>query len=357
MAQHAYQYALDFFREDGSALAQVPVTPDWAPALEWAHFDGVRHAQLPAVIPADLSARAVIEPVWHAQSGEPFVRAVRVTIAAHHGGVVMREIPSTYFAGLAQSTAVQLVEKKALQRGEVFRYLLTARAGEPQALAEPEPGGFSVEEIEQPLPLDEQSLEEFFRGSIPSGTETVGEDMPVFIPRHVLDEATALARKAGDFETGGVLVGKLHRDRSVPEIFVEITALIPAAHTEAGATKLTFTAETWAAVRTAIALRKRGEAMTTWFHSHVDFCRLRNCPVERRKDCDAARPFLSAEDLHLHAACFGRAFHTALLISESTADGYTASLFGWRHGLVVPRAFHIIEDPSALLIKEGVRGR
>ena len=54
-----------------------------------------------------------------------------------------------------------------------------------------------------------------------------------------------------------------------------------------------------------------------------------------------ARPFLSAEDLHLTASVFSAGHQLALLISDSIG-GSTASLYGWSEGLVVARDFHVI---------------
>jgi proteasome lid subunit RPN8/RPN11 len=168
----------------------------------------------------------------------------------------------------------------------------------------------------------------------------------VFLPRRVLDEAVASARRAGDVETGGVLVGRLRRDgaSAPPGLFVEITAQVPAPHTRAESTRLTFTAETWAAVQAAITLRRRGEVMLGWWHSHPDFCRLRHCPEERRAACPGAAPFFSPEDVHLHATCFPSAYQVALLVSDSTPDGMTWSLFGWAQGMVTARGFHVVAD-------------
>ena len=342
MAHTNYHYVIDFFRDDGTAIAQVPVIADWMPALEWTHFDAVRHGQLPALTAVGLASRGTVEPVWHPQSGEPHVSGWRVEIAAH-GTRVERTIPSSYFRGFAQQASGDLIDKGVLKQGDIFRYLVTAFLRSSPSIAAPPAHELMVEEIEQPLALDDQSLEAFFTGSVAAGAQPLNGDMPVFVPAHVLDEAMALARAAGDVETGGVLVGKLHRDAGVPEIFVEITAQIPALHTESASAKLTFTADTWAAARAAIELRKRDELMISWWHSHPDFCRLRQCPLARRKQCTAASPFLSNEDVHLHATCFGRAYQTALLISDSTAEGLTCSLYGWRHGTVQPRGFHILE--------------
>jgi proteasome lid subunit RPN8/RPN11 len=204
--------------------------------------------------------------------------------------------------------------------------------------------GFVIEDVVRPLALADASLAGFVSAASFAGAGAADGHVPVFLPRRVLEETLELSRAAGDFETGGVLVGRLRRDAGVPDVFVEVTAQIPAPHTRSRATKLTFTGETWAAVQAALELRRQNEIMLGWWHFHPDFCRLRECPVERRKLCPGASPFFSAEDVHLHATCFPKAYHVALLISDSTADGIAWSLFGWSQGMVAARGFHVLEE-------------
>jgi proteasome lid subunit RPN8/RPN11 len=334
-----YRYALDFFREDWSPLGQVPVTPDWEPALEWVHFVGIRQGRLPAVMAV---SAGTVEPIWHPQSGEPHVARFRVVISGNGSGEVASEIPTAYFRGLAQQVSSTLVEKGKLKPGELFQYLVCTfpqRQTEPFRES-PQAGRFSVEEVAQPLPLDETPLEPFLSESVLCREDDhAEEDLPVFIPQKVLDEAAALAREADGVETGGMLVGKLHRDSNVPEIFVEITAQIPARHTHSQPTKLTFTAETWTAVEVAIKLRKKDELMLGWWHSHPDFCQ--NCEPERRKICKLSQPFFSSEDCALQRAIFSRAFNTGLLVSDRGAEGLAYNLFGWRQGMIASRGFYV----------------
>ena len=350
MPDAGYQFAIEFFREDGSPLGQIPVTPDWEPAFEYARFAGIRRGLLPVAV---ATGRRVIEPIWHRQVGEPYVSGVRAVVRSggkesdggEGGGEVASEIPGAYFRGLARTTAAALVQAGALEKGDHFQYLLCAFRTTQAAAAEdaPEAGGFAVEEVVPPLPLEETLLAPFLSDALRCGTEHAEEDMPVFIPHQVLDEAKTLARQAGDVETGGILVGKLHRDREVPEVFLEITAQIPAEHTRPGQTKLTFTAETWTAVRAAIELRKQNEQMAGWWHTHPDFCR--KCPPENRKHCQLSSAFFSAEDVHLHRTCFGQAYSVALLISQSSSE-LTSALFGWRYGMVAVRGFHVTGLPT-----------
>lgn len=340
-----YQYALDILTEVGRELERVAVAPDWNPALECVRFEGIREGRLQ---PVSGAVPGVVEPVWDGKAGQPFVAAFRVVIASQGQGDVSREIPRSYLQSYAQDASAKLVEKGLLQTGGSFRYVVSAFPVAASAAAvecQDQAGGFSVEEIVQPLALAQASLAPFLRAASFVGSHEPANHVPVFVPRRVLDEIVELARAAGDFETGGVLVGTLRRDEAAPEIFVEVTAQIPAPHTLSRSTKLTFTGETWAAVQAAIALRRRNEIMIGWWHFHPDFCRLRNCPVERRKRCTGASPFFSAEDVHLHATCFPSAYQVALLISDSTAaGGMTWSLFGWWQGMVTARGFHVLNE-------------
>lgn len=334
-----YRYSIEIRRDsDGTSLLQVPLAPDWSAALEWAHFSGARRGALPPVM-ADGSG--TVEPIWHPDLGPPYVTAFRAAVLGTSADVEL-EIPRTYVRDYAQRAASTLVERGVLQAGEMFQYVVSAfpaasaRAHEPSAN-----GGFTVEAIAQPLPLHDTPLADFLRKAILAPPSMEG-DAPVFIPQAVVDQVKEHAERTANVESGGVLLGKLHRDVAVPEMFVEVTAFIPAPHTESTATKLTFTGETWAAVRAALALRRRNETMIGWAHHHPDWCRLRNCPLERRKECTATNAFYSAEDILLMATVFPRAFQVGLLLSESHA-GFTASLFGWRHGMVAHRGYHRIE--------------
>ena len=123
----------------------------------------------------------------------------------------------------------------------------------------------------------------------------------------------------------------------------------------ATSTRMTFTPGTWAAARTALAARGRGELLCGWWHSHCDWCRLRNCPLERRRTCTASHPFFSREDVHLHAACFPAGYHVALLVSDSAATGgLTVSAFGWSQGMVVARGLHVLPAVQAASEKGAV---
>lgn len=336
-----YRYSIEIRRDnDASALLHTPLQPDWSAALESAHFAAVRRGALP---PVTADGRGTIEPVWHSDLGPPYVAAFRAVLPGVAGGAGGGlEIPRAYVRSHAQSAASGLVERGVLQQGEIFQYVVSAFPAEPAPPLDHGAGAaFTVEAVPQPLPLHDGTLADFAGRGHASATAIDG-DAPVFIPRAVLDEVQAHAERTADVESGGVLLGKLHRDTTVPDVFIEVTGFIAAPHTESTSTKLTFTGETWAAVRAALALRRRGETMIGWAHHHPDWCRLRHCPLERRRQCTLTNAFYSAEDILLMTAVFPRAFHVGLLLSESHA-GYAASLFGWRQGMVAARGYHTIE--------------
>jgi hypothetical protein len=343
----AYEYAIAILTPQGRELGARGVRPDWRAALEWVRFEGIRAGRLP---PVGGAVDGSVEPIWDGQAGPPYVTAFRTVVRADEDGA--REIPTTYVQSLVRQVAAELVEQGLLQAGDTFRWAMRAfpmLAAPPPVPSEPDP--FDVEPVEQPIPLDDVPLDAFLEGALAVDADETPDAVPVFVPQSVLDEAAAQAREAADVETGGVMVGKLHRDSDppagvAPKLFVEVTAQVPALHTRSASTKLTFTGDTWAAVAAAIALRRQNEILLGWWHLHPDFCRLRDCPVERRANCIASQPFLSAEDLHLHGTCFPSAYHLALLVNDNTARGLSWSLFGWSRGLIARRGFHLLKGAT-----------
>jgi hypothetical protein len=350
MSEVEYRYAIEYSSQDGERLGSVPVEPDWGPARECAQFLAIRKGIISPVL---RDGAGSIEPVWDSEFGAPVLSAARVVVAAEAGGeTVCDEIPSApYFLQLAKAGSAAMVERGLLERGEVYRYKIcaypstntastnTAPGADPR---ESEPNAFAVEEIFESLPLEERAIEPFLARATAWGGDFNASDTRVFIPQHVVDAAVARSREVGDVETGGVLVGKLHRCVSSPEIFLEVTAQIPAAHTDSQAARLTFTADSWAAVQAAIELRNRDELMCGWWHFHPNFDSCRKCPEEKRRGCVLSRPFFSLEDIHMHRTVFPRAFHVALLVSDHGRESLDVSLFGWRHGMVVSRGCDVL---------------
>lgn len=331
-----YRFALDYYDAEGRRVGIVPVDPDWQPAREWAWFEGMRRGQLP---PRTLHPPGVVEPVWHDELGAPICSCVRVLVPGAEGPV-SADIPRSFFGGLAERAAATLVERGDLREGQTFRYHLLAYPMAEAADAADD-AALRVEPAEVALALHEVALDALAARAEPTDDDDDPSDARVFVPRDVIGETLGLARASGELETGGVLVGVLHRDAGSPEIFLEVTAQIPARHARPGAAHFEFTPETWAAADAALRLRGRDEMLLGWWHFHPFFCR--RCPEERRRICAFSRPFFSAADVHLHRACFPQAWQVALLVSDLPEEGLCSSLFGWRRGMVVPRGFDVLD--------------
>jgi proteasome lid subunit RPN8/RPN11 len=329
-----HEFALLFSRKDGTPIGQVPVTVDWDPACESARFAAVRRGLLVATAPVPTT----VSPLWSRRLGEPYMRGFRVHVEVPGPTAWACDFPLACFSGPARSLASGMVETGHLVDGERFRYVPLAfpRDG---SRPEAESGGFATEEQIPPLPMRDTALASVLAGAHPVGPADP-EDMPALLPASVLEEVTELTRGAGERETGGVLIGHLHRDSTVPEIAVEVTAQIPARHAEASSSRLRFTSETWSDVARALALRRGGEVWLGWWHSHPVRAWCRDCPPEKRHDCALPRGFFSEHDRLLHRTVFPRAYSLGLVVSD-TESGLRYSLFGWRRGLVEPRGFHL----------------
>lgn len=342
MAFHdRHRYVADITAQDGRPLGQLPLSIDWDGAVQAVHFGGVRRGQLPPLVRC---ATATIGPKWDSVRGAPRVSDVRITCHGTDGARASSTIPRTYFRAAVEAAATRLVEQGTLAIGARFYYEICAfpRSAEPaQAKARADRDAFSVSEIAQTLPLVTESLSSRLHDAERQGASIGADgDLPVFIPQHVIAEARKLARQAGDVEWGGVLIGHLCRDTTTPEIFVVVTALIPAQHALAERARLTFTAATWEAARAAIDLRSRAEACVGFAHSHVFWCR--NCPDERRRSCPLMQPFFSHDDVALMRAMFPAPFNVALLLSDLGEDELRCNLFGWRDGMIVARDYHLL---------------
>ena len=344
MVRNEYQFTMSFLKEDGAALGQIPLSPDFVPAQECLHFSVLRKG-MTSGWRGDVVMDA--EPVWDSEAGQPYLTGFRLHSPDNGTGEVM--FPARYFAPVAHQYRYGFVQNGDLKAGESLRYVVTAQPRESGSEAEPERGAtdaprsrIRTKKVAAPLTVRESTLDTFAEGSTPHG-ETGPGDHPVFIPAQVLYEVAALTQEAGAQETGGVLIGHLHHDSHVPELFVQVTAQIPAAHTESGLTRLTFTAETWTAARAAIDLRGQGEIMVGWRHSHSymkETCK--DCEKSKDQSCRETATFMSLDDLALQRCVFPAAFSLALVVSDSPCTGLTWELFGWRTGIIEARGFCVL---------------
>ncbi len=326
---------------DGRLAGEVRLEPEFAPVFECVRFSGIRNGVLPPRLDA---SPGVIEPVWHSTHGAPYVQAL---LAAVRDGesIASEEIGLEYLAALVKEALSDLVEQGKLAAGETCQYRIAVRDAPDISgvMATPELV-FELEDEAPPLRLESACLADVITGSEPYGPGVAGassrDDVPVVMSRDTLEEAVVLSHQAGDDETGGFLVGRLQRDPGTREIFVRVTAQIPAEHTVCSHMQMSFTPETWVAARDAVERRGLGEELLGWHHHHPAFCR--KCPVERRATCRLNGTFFSLDDIRLHHVCFPKAHQIALLLTSLPDGGQQIALFGWHAGTVAERGFRLL---------------
>jgi hypothetical protein len=342
-----YRWALRLFTFEGKDVGKASVSVNWGPAREAVRLLGVRRG----LIPADArSPDHSVLPLWHPRLGRPYVEGFRLSCGNGGQARVFEDFPITYFMQSAMRARLAFVELGKLRRGESFLY---------HVLADPEKGAasgaartFRAERVIPALPLRNGDLAGTLASASPRGEPQDG-DLPVFLPRAVLDEVGTRARAGGERETGGFLIGHLCRDESVPELFARVTAQVPARHTDASTARLSFTPETWTAAEAAIALRGRGEIPLAWWHSHPLPGHCLECPPEKRGSCSRALDFFSEQDETVHRAMFAAAYCTALVATGQPGGDFGFSLYGWRKGLIEPRGFHVTDEPTSARPGEG----
>lgn len=332
-----HRYVAEATAADGRPLGELVLSPDFAPAAEWSHLQGVRRGVLPARAHCGPS---VVEPVYDGVRGAPYVAGIRVRFDACDPAHDGPEIPWSYFQTCVEDSARRLVERGAVSTLDSIRYRVCAFPASPAEAAPAEPVGAA------PLVLERMALAPRLDGAARlGGSAWESADMPVLVPPAVLDEAAAMARAAGEQETGGVLVGHLRRDAAAPDVYAEVTAQIPAAGADAGPAHLGFTAETWSSVGDALALRGRGEVWLGWWHYHPFFCR--RCEPSRRSRCGLSRPFFSRADCEVHRAVFDAAYSIAWLFTDVGEPALRFDCFGWRYGGIAPRGCHLLARAGA----------
>jgi proteasome lid subunit RPN8/RPN11 len=281
-----------------------------------------------------------LQPIWHPKRGRPFTEGFRVRLRAARRREVASTFTAVYFGDQAQAASTRLMQRELLKPGEAYRFIVAAYPREERGGQAPP--RFEAEDASADPPLRHGVLAERLHGAAPRG-ESIADDIPVFIPQAVLQETAELARRAGAVECGGILVGYLHRDSGAGEMYASITAQIPAVHAQGDRTSLKFTHESWDHVKGLLDLRRRNEMMLGWWHSHPVHAWCGACPIESRRRCPLSTGFFSSHDRALHRTVFSRAWGLGLVVNDNGDGAPTHSLFGWRHGLLQPRGYHVVE--------------
>jgi len=348
MYANHYRYALTWLRQNGQVLKTSPVQPDLGALAYWAEFQALRQE---CIAPGS-AITTTIEPVWSQQAEIRCLSALKLRVEAGTRPLIL-ETPISWFDPLARLGSSALVSEGLLQAGEIFNYFVTAAPLEKTA----DGSGATVRAIEPVIDLVQRPLAGRLEAS---AFEGVGDelDVPVILPESVLDQTGELTRAAGAYETGGILIGDICRDPDTRQLYIDVTAQIPAMHTRSELTQLTFTPETWTNVQDVLISRGRNELMQGWWHSHSymkETCK--DCSKIQNGQCNVNAAFMSNEDVALHRTTFPRAYSLALVVGDGPCSGMTRSLFGWRYGAVAPRGYHVESDRSAVAVGAGQEAR
>lgn len=328
-----YRYHADVYADGPDPVQTIALTPDWVPLSECGYFQGIREGSVP---PLNTSPPAKVEPLWDPSLGAPYVGELRVSFSGTDG--FHTDVSYQCLDESVRTQVAELVRAGQLPAGRDYTYRVCAfRAGDTP----PDPATVEVTAVPASFDLTQASIQALSCESARYGSGAWSDgDFPVFLEPTVLREIRAQADDAGEFETGGLLIGQLHRDSGSSEVFLRISAQIPARHTVAARTSLKFTAETWTAAAAAMKLRGRNEMICGWHHSHPWFCR--RCPPERQRVCELSRaPFFSADDRGVHRTVFPQAYQVALLVSYLGAKSTSIDCFGWRQGRIRARGFTV----------------
>ena len=290
--------------------------------------------------PRSTAPTARIRPVWQ-PAGEPRVQAFELSLDAPDREPFVARVEARYLeddiavaiAGLARDGRLDGI-------GPIDYELCAHRDPAWSRRGDAVSDEATLEPIDEPLDPAPLSLATALARCERHGPETSAEtDVPCIVPREVLDECIDRSRRAGDVEAGGLLVGRLVQNPDTSELGVVIRAHIPARHTRADRTSLTFTARTWADADAAISLRGDAEQVVGWVHHHPNLCA--RCPLENREGCPYASPFFSEADRTVHRAAFPNAWSVGLLLSWYDDPEPSVDMYGWRQGRIEARAFHV----------------
>lgn len=334
MPNDHFRYALELLRDDGASAGQFAVEIDWEPLRQCARFAALQRGEQAIDDAIAFPAR----PEWDETLGKPYLSGFRLGEAGARPGAGEQVIPTGFLRPRAATLALQLIDEGKLERDAYsFRVLAYPQSG-------PEPARYLIDAtaMDAAPTVSAGDLGELLTRATRCGEQDAA-DVPVFMPRRVLDECRQLTATAGGVETGGILIGGLSRDAATGEIFLRITAQIAARYNVAAEASLAFTPATWTQVQGAIDLRRRDEIMLGWWHSHPIKAWCASCPPEKRRKCPLVVDYFSAQDRLLHRTVFPAAYSVALVINELADDERTVSMFGWSQGMVVQRGFHVLD--------------
>jgi hypothetical protein len=344
----SYTMHLEFYATEGGPRIHEErlEDADFERARSAAYWEGFRYGRFSNSEYDPGGGRFPIEPVFASRNGgSPRALGFVIEIPGGEGAPHRATFGVDHFQGRARRAAGELVRLGKVPDGTTLHYALAASPARDDAAA-PAPALFALDLATSALPV-RPGLLQALPGQGAWDSPRPG-DFPVLIHRQVIADALAEAAAAPENEAGGFLLGHLRRDTESSEVFLQITALVPAQYTEATAASVTFTPESWAHVRSLTELRGEGEILAGWMHSHpFRFCA--ECPVPAPAECIAKILFFSRDDEFVMNAAFPQPFMVGLVAGVEprleTALGHPpVRLFGWERGLIRARGFHVFGD-------------
>jgi proteasome lid subunit RPN8/RPN11 len=338
-----YRHRLEFWDDEGQRLHELALAPaDFTRAVQTACFDGLRRGVFARYDPPLGLAR--LEPRFAEEAGSPRTCGFRVSLPAGAADHYL-DFGIGFFRSQARRTCAELLRAERVREGTRLVYHLTAYQDEEDE-APPSGPRLTLEPAEAEVPIRPGRRRAL--GPAEAWDEPRANDPSVLIPRRILEVAVEQARATPEQEVGGVLLGHLRRDTDDGEVFIHATCLVPAEETVATGTSVTFTAATWDRARDVVALRGQGEIFVGWAHSHpFRFCA--ECPRPAPADCIAKVLFFSIDDEFLMELSFPQPFMIGLLTAveprlEEALGHLPVRLYGWRHGEIHARGFHVLDD-------------
>lgn len=130
----------------------------------------------------------------------------------------------------------------------------------------------------------------------------------IYIAEDAFDRATERGGADLSREVGGVLVGRIYKDKSGP--FLKVDATIDALYAEEKGTELTFTQDTWDYIHQELESKHKDKKIVGWYHTHPGF-----------------GIFLSDRDLFIHQSFFNLPYQIALVYDPKSHEH---GVFVWR---------------------------
>ena len=152
--------------------------------------------------------------------------------------------------------------------------------------------------VDEPMPLD-KSLK-----WVSKYENQVDPRVRVFFAQSAYLKCIEHTESDVENEVGGMLIGDVRVDPMCPRPYIVIQDILPALHTDAGQTHVTFTQNTLVQLNRELEERFPGKRFVGWYHTHPGM-----------------GVFLSPHDAWLHQHFFPEPWQVALVIEPHSATG------------------------------------